>query len=338
MSGQVVRYGIIGASGIAQRRVMPAFRAATKSSLTAICSRSLDTARRLAEPHAAFACDELEQMLDHVDAVYVASPVHCHLDHARRVLQAGKHLLLEKPLARSAEEGLEIVTLARDSGVLAMEAYMMKFHPAHAAIHAAVRDGRLGRVVYARARLGCWYPDLADAWRQDPKLSGGGALMDLGSHLIDLLSWIAGPISSLHAITNTQLFSYKADDSATLVLRFSSGAHGVVESYFSFPDQVGGGILEIVGTEGRILATDTIGQAGAGSVTWQFFPAQAGYAAQQDNPPATQEKRDDFPGCDLYAAQLDYFSTAILNNTLPEINRLEDGLTTLRWIEQAYSR
>lgn len=331
-----IRYGVIGASGIAHRRVLPAFAHCEFSELTAICSRQQEKAAQLAQEfHAPFACTSLEAMLPEVDAVYVATPVHCHLDEAKTILHAGRHLLLEKPLARTVAEAEQILAVARQSSALAMEAYMMKFHPAHHEIQSAVASGRIGRVVYARARLGCWYPDQDGAWRQDPTLGGGGALMDLGSHLIDLLTWIVGPVQSLRGLCNTQLFNYQVEDSATLVLGFQGGAHGLVEAYFSMPDQVGTGVLEIIGTQGRILAQGTIGQNGSGSVDWETFPPQADYNAAQSDVTNTRSVVN-YPAFDLYAAQLDYFSRCIRQQTAPELNRFEEGLETLRWIARAY--
>lgn len=334
-----VRFGVAGASGIAERRTMPAFAKAQHATLAAVCSRSLEQARKLAGKfHAPEAYDHLGAMLEAVDAVYVATPVHCHLADARKVLEAGKPLLLEKPLARTAAEAREILALARSRGVPAMEAYMMKFHPAHAAIRDALPSGKIGTVLSARARLGCWYPEIPGSWRQDKSLSGGGALMDLGSHLLDLLRWLLGPIRSLRAVCNTQIFKYPVEDSATVLLEFETGAHGIVEAYFSLPDQVGTGTLEILGTRGRVIAEGTIGQSGDGSVQWETFPAQAGYDAQQAGPAGEAAKQRILcPPCDLYAAQLDYFSQCVLAGDSPAINSLEDGVEILEWIGKAYA-
>lgn len=337
---QVVRYGVIGAGGIAQRRVMPAFANTNHSVLAAICSRSLDRASALAKQfQAAGAFDDVGEMWNLVDAVYLASPVHCHLEDARKILTAGKHLLIEKPLACTSGEAREIQNLCEHAGVFAMEAYMMKFHPAHVAIREAVCAGALGQIVHARARLGCWYPDIPDAWRQNPNLSGGGALMDLGSHLIDLLKWILGPIRSVLALCTTQLFSYPVEDSATVLLEFEAGTHGVVEAFFSMPDQVGTGLLELTGTRGRVTAYETIGQNGGGHVRWETFPSQAEYDARQTG--STQDVEDrtmTYPPTNLYAAQLDAFSLCVLNQTSPTMNNLAEGIETLQWIELAYQQ
>ena len=332
-----IKYGIVGSSGIARRRAMPAFSICQHSSLAGVCSRSMQRATALAEQFGATrAYDDLGMMLAHVDAVYVATPVHCHLEDARKILAAGKHLLLEKPLARTVAEAREILALVAP-GTFAMEGYMMKFHPAHAEIRKAVQAGSIGSVVQARARLGCWYPDIPGAWRQCPELAGGGALLDVGSHLVDLLRWILGPIRSIRALCNTQVFSYAVEDSATAILEFETGAHGIVEAYFAMPDRLGTGVLELTGTQGKIIAENTIGQNGSGSVQWEFFPPQSAYEARQEAiSPCERRETTEYPLTDLYAAQFDYFSTCITNRTAPHLNSLIEGIDTLSWIQRAY--
>lgn len=161
--------------------------------------------------------------------------------------------------------------------------------------------------------------------------------MDLGSHLIDLMRWILGPIRSVQALCTTQLFSYPVEDSATVLLEFESGTHGVVEAFFSMPDQVGTGLLELTGTRGRVTAHETIGQNGTGHVRWETFPEQDKYEASQTGPVAVAEDQTiAYPPTDLYAAQLDEFSLNILNRRVPTINSLTEGIETLEWIERAY--
>ena len=120
------------------------------------------------------------------------------------------------------------------------------------------------------------------------------------------------------------------------MLEFQSGAHGVVEAYFSFPDQAGTGVLEITGTRGRVVAENTIGQNGDGRVRWDRFPDQQTYNPRQDAAGNGAQRTVEYARFDLYAAQLDYFSSCILQNQPPALNRLEDGVETLQWIARAY--
>ncbi len=102
------------------------------------------------------------------------------------VLRAGKHFLLEKPLGVSAAEASEIVEKAKNSGLKAAAGFMMRFHAIHARMCEMVQDGELGRIVSARAQFGGWSAPDGKKWHHIKALGGGGSLMDMGSHCIDL--------------------------------------------------------------------------------------------------------------------------------------------------------
>ena len=122
-----------------------------------------------------------------VEAVYVASPVQYHAEQISAALLAGKHVLAEKPLCRNALEARQVVTLAQQGGLKLGCGLMMRFSRQHQAALRLIEEGRLGQPVYGRAQMMCWYPPMAGAWRQETSLGGGGALMDMGGHCIDLL-------------------------------------------------------------------------------------------------------------------------------------------------------
>ena len=119
--------------------------------------------------------------------------VHC--EQVARCVRAGKHVLCEKPLALSVAEGQEVVALAKRCKVQLGVGFMMRFHSQHQEALKIIQSGKLGRPVYGRAQLSCWYPPLEGAWRQDPSQGGGGSLADMGVHCIDLLEMFFGPWS-----------------------------------------------------------------------------------------------------------------------------------------------
>ncbi|MDH7503739.1 MAG: Gfo/Idh/MocA family oxidoreductase [Verrucomicrobiota bacterium] len=97
---------------------------------------------------------------------------------------------------------------------------------------------RIGvRPVFARAQLSCWYPQIPGAWRQDPAQGGGGAVMDMGGHCIDLLEMFFGPVSAVSCFTNRTVHNYPSEDSAVALLKFANGALGVVDTFFCMPDE-----------------------------------------------------------------------------------------------------
>jgi len=169
-----LRLGVIGAGGVARRKTIPAIRESKRCRVVAV----MDVAKvkEIAdELGVAKAYEREADLLDdaEVEAIYIASPVHRHLDQIAASAKRKKHVLCEKPLARTVEEAERAVEACRDAGVFLQEGYMMKFHGAHTTIKRLIDEGRLGRIVYIRAQLSCWYPPIRGAWRQDPALGGG---------------------------------------------------------------------------------------------------------------------------------------------------------------------
>src|SRR5205085_4883187 len=123
----------------------------------------------------ALAADTLEALLaSDIGAVYIASPPDAHVAQVRACAKAGKHVLCEKPLGRSVAEAEQIVAACKQANVQLGTAFMMRFQSQHQAAAKLVADGKLGKPVYARAQLSCWYPPMPKAFRQDPALGGGG--------------------------------------------------------------------------------------------------------------------------------------------------------------------
>ncbi|MCK5328427.1 MAG: Gfo/Idh/MocA family oxidoreductase, partial [Candidatus Latescibacteria bacterium] len=231
MNADKIGWGVIGAGGIADRKTIPGMLEAENAELVAVMSMPDADTDALAKKYGVRGYyTERELLADpRVDAVYLATPVYLHHKQAIMAAEAGKHLLIEKPLTIGAPEGQAVVDACRKAGVKACEGYMMRFHTLNLKAKEMVDAGLIGNVVMGRAQLSCWYPDMPGAWRQDPKLGGGGTLMDLASHCYDLLEMYIGPIRSVMALVNTQTFQYAVEDSSTTLLEFESGAHGIAD-------------------------------------------------------------------------------------------------------------
>ncbi len=330
-----VKVGIIGSGAIAQNRVLPSFPATRDCELWSIHNRNKSIADDLAQKFGAHhGTDSIEDLLadKHLDAVYVASPVDCHLDHALSICQANKHLLLEKPLARNSAEAAQIIEACERAGIVAMEAYMMKFHPAHEKLRELVASNALGKVVTARARLGCWHPPMKNSWRQDPARSGGGVLFDIGCHLLDLLRWLLGPIKSVTGKAANMIFDYPADDTAVGMVEFEHGGIGIIECYFCLPDEFVGGELEISGTEAKVTCQGTLGQCGSG--TMRIERSASRHAAEM---PVEQDTHTYSADANLYARQLDRFAEYILTGTKPTMSTLPEGAEIIALLADIYA-
>ena len=159
-----------------------------------------------------------------------------------------------------------------------------------------------------RAQLSCWYPRIEGAWRQDPKLGGGGALIDMATHLYDLLEYFAGPIRRVAALVGNLVQDYKSDDASTTLLEFKSGAHATVDCFYCIPDEASRTRLEIYGSHGAILSEGTIGQSQGGKLEGLFGLGAAGYDAAQDKDVARKFQRIPFRAVNPYTAECEYFA------------------------------
>lgn len=332
-----VNFGVIGAGGIARRKTIPGMLKAKHCRLVAV----MDTVN-VDQVAAAFGVSkayakEADLLADpEVQAVYIASPVFCHAKQIQMAAEAGKHILCEKPLTLTLKQAKDAVAACRKHKVFLQEGYMMKFHGAHAKIKQLADQGRLGKIVYMRAQLSCWYPKMEGAWRQDPKLGGGGALIDMATHLYDLLEYFAGPIRRIAALAGTLVQQYKSDDASTTLVEFQSGAHGTIDCFYCIPDEASRTRLEVYGSKGAILTEGTIGQSQRGKMEGYFVEGEAGYDAVQNKDVVRKFQKIAFKPVNPYTAECDYFAQCILNNQAPAINDGKNAIHVMSLVEKAY--
>ena len=318
-----VKWGVIGCGGIADRRTIPGMMLADNAELVAVMDTSLEVAERVKEKYGAkYAFDNFNDLLaiPEIEAVYIASPVFAHREQALASAQAGKHILIEKPIGRTLDESYEIIDAAEAAGVKLGVGLMMRYHSYHKLMKQIIEDGKIGEIVSMRAQFTCWYPRIEGAWRQNKDISGGGALMDMGIHAIDLLCYVSGltPVDCTGYAYN-QTFGYNADDSSSLIMKMNNGALAYVDSNFNIPDAAARCPIEIYGTKGSIIAVGTLGQVERGRVELICASDDEGYDAKQDR----GEMRTEILTCELgnmYEKEIRAFSDAVINNTVPPTN------------------
>ena len=150
------------------------------------------------------------------------------------------------------------------------------------------------------------------AWRQDPAQGGGGSLIDMGGHCIDLLEMFFGAVKKVSCFTNRTVHSYASEDSAVATLFFANGALATVDTFFCIPDESSKNVLELYGSRGSILAKGTISQASAGEMVACLEEADRGYDAQQAR--ASGRDLEITPDAvNIYRAEIEEFSQAILD-------------------------
>jgi predicted dehydrogenase len=264
--------------------------------------------------------------LDEIEAVYIASPVFCHKEQAIVAAKAKKDILIEKPVGMNVAEAEEIAAFCEAQGVKLGVGFMMRFHAYHQKMREVITEGKIGEIVSVRSQFTCWYPEIEGAWRQDMKLSGGGAMMDLGVHCVDLVRYITGlEIVEAAGLCGNQIFKYSVEDAGGVVFRMENGAIGYVDANFNIPDAAAKCPLEFYGTKGSMIAVGTLSQDEGGSVEVLVANDNAGYDAQQNRSLVEPMKLDVTFG-NMYTKEVEAFSNAVINNTEPPVN----GKNTMR--------
>jgi predicted dehydrogenase len=219
-----------------------------------------------------------------IDVVCVCTPSGLHAEQTLAAARAGKHVLVEKPLALSLADGDAMIAAAREAGVLLAVALQRRTEPEFVAVHQAITAGAMGRMVLGSVNVPYLRPQSyyeSAAWRGTWALDGGGALMNQGVHLVDLLLWFMGGVAEVQANSATLAHAIEVEDCVTATLRFTSGALGTISATTAaapgFPHRVevygerggvqieGEGIVRWNTSDGPQRAEGGLADAGAGA-------------------------------------------------------------------------
>jgi 1,5-anhydro-D-fructose reductase (1,5-anhydro-D-mannitol-forming) len=253
-----LRWAIIGCGDIARKRVGPAFVADDNSEPVAMFSNTLARAREFCDLFGARrAYDRLDDLWadNEVDAVYVASPHFRHRDETVAAARAGKHVLCEKPMAGNVDECRAMIAACADHGVALAIAYYRRWYPKARKMKELIARGVIGRPVRARVCIGGCYNPAPDDWKRwrVSAAAGGGALMDVGSHRLDLICYLLGEPERVCGLTDHLVMDYDVPDTESLLCRLRDGTHVECSCYWNMPR--GADEMEIHGTEGALIAT-----------------------------------------------------------------------------------
>ena len=302
------RWCVIGAGGIADRRTIPALLKDEGSQLVAVMDRVEKVAKAVGEKYGVKYFTDEKQMLEQTecDAVYIGTPVFCHTDQALTALSFGKNVFIEKPVAMNGKDSEALVEAFKKADKQITVGYMMKYHNLHVKAQNIVKEGGIGKVNSVRAQFTCWYPPIKGAWRQDPALGGGGAIMDLGVHCIELIEDVLGDeIAEVKSYYSTHTFDYPVEDGAVIIFKTKSGTLGHIDVNFNIPDAASESKFELYGDEGYIICKGTLGQEEKGELSYLHSP-QGDYSAMQERT-TSEPIFEKGANNDLYLKQLKLF-------------------------------
>jgi predicted dehydrogenase len=228
-------FGIIGC-GMISRFHARAIADVRGAKLIGATDSYVAAAERFAADHACRFYKDLDELLADpaVHIVTVATPSGAHMEPAVAAARAGKHVIVEKPLEITLRACDKIIDACDKAGVKLATVFPSRFHDASVKVKQAVDSGRFGKLTLGDAYVKWFrtqqYYD-SGAWRGTWALDGGGALMNQAVHSVDLLTWLMGPVRSIHAQTDTLAHErIEVEDVAVATLRFASGALGVIEA------------------------------------------------------------------------------------------------------------
>lgn len=252
---ETLRFGLIGCGRIAPHHVH-AIQTLPAARLAAVVDIIEDRAYRFADDYGADPYLNYADMLQRpdIDAVCICTPSGLHAQMALDAAHAGKHIIVEKPMALSLADADAMIAAAKENGVRLCVAFQNRFNPPIQDLRLAVQSGRLGRLLLGNATVR-WYRAqeyYEDGWHGTWAMDGG-ALMNQSIHHVDALIWLMGePVESVFAYTATLAHRMEAEDTVVAALRFASGALASIEaSTITFPTDLEGS-LTLLGERGSV--------------------------------------------------------------------------------------
>ncbi len=334
-----VGWGVIGAAGIAKRRMIPeGIVPAANARLAVSMDVNEEAGRAVADEFGGRFTVSVDDLLadDNVQAVYVGTPNHLHCDQVIACAQASKHVLCEKPLALTTEQCQAMIEACRAADVLLSVDFMMRFNVYHRHIRQLIQGGRLGIPTHARGQMTSWHPPGPAHWRHSPEQGGGGAVMDVAGHIVDVMELFFGRTKSVFCQTFTHVHDTPVEDTGLMQVTFESGVAAMIDMSMGVPSLANEYVLEVYGSKGAIKCQYTLAQLPGGNVRACLMDELGDFKKQE----AARYKGGAYSPIELeaksnYGAHVEAMSQAILNGGLAPVPG-EDGLWNHLVVQAAY--
>jgi xylose dehydrogenase (NAD/NADP) len=332
MSGKKLQWGILGAARV-NERLLPAIIEAPNSQLVAIASRRAGAAKAILEKYApcyanSVQCyDDMDALIqdENVEAVYCPMANEEHAEWAIKAINAGKHVLIEKPMALSVKDIEAIEMAAAKNKVKVMEGFMYRFHPQHQRVQEIIDSGLIGDVLSARASFS-FLMKQARMYRINRSMAdGGGALWDIGPYAIHSLRWCfqknGKPAEPVNVIAHAKLNAHSADTVMSGVLDFGNDEEGRARlGHFDISfERSRKSEYEIIGTKGWVKCHAAwVFQNDVPVISWALEDGK--YAEER------------FAPSNHFNLEIEHFSDCVLNNKIPYLT-FEDAKANCKAME-----
>jgi predicted dehydrogenase len=322
-------FAIVGCGMIARFHVR-AIQEIPAARVAALVSRSNESAQKLLQETALPPCPVFRSVDEAVrapgvDAVIITTPSGAHREPALAAARAGKHVVVEKPLEITGPRCQDIISACDETGVKLCTIFPSRFGDASAALRAAVEAGKFGRITLGETTCKWWRPQKyydEGGWKGTQALDGGGALMNQAIHNVDLLLWMMGPATHVSGFTATLAHErIEVEDTAVAVIRFTSGALGVIQATTSvhpgYPKTIavhgdrGSAVIE----QDDILKWDFTPETPEDWMVRGRFAVRAGASGGSSDPKAISHEG--------HRRQLADFVDAVRNNRPPKVDGRE---------------
>jgi predicted dehydrogenase len=318
-----IKWGLIGCGDISKRRVAPGIRDSKKSRLVSINRSDFSKAKSFAKKFGAekWTREWKDLVSDpEIDAVYIATPVYLHAEQSIAAAEAGKHVLCEKSMAMNTIEADRMIDACKANNVKLGIAYYRNLYPAVHRIKEIIASGEIGEIAYIQSnnfenfnRI----PGEPRYWLMEKEKSGGGPMMDMGCHRIEVFTNIAGAVRQVTSFNENLIYKREVEDSSIAYFKFENGAAGILTS--SHAAKEAKDTLDIFGSEGSIhvpvLNGGTITVVSSGGTRVEKHP----------NPP------------NVHQPLIDDFTRAIIENREPAVTG-EMGREITRILDRIYGR
>ena len=317
----VMNIGMIGTGLAAEKLLAPALAQSQNAQLWSVLSRDAERGQAAAGRMGAHAPQpvhtDLHEMLadPELDALVIASPDKLHADQAVAAAEAGKHVLVEKPMVTDMAEGQRMIDACNAAGITLAVAYHMRWHAGHRALQAKATAGELGTLRHMRV---IWPTPQqnADGWRAGKDVGRWWGLAAVGTHCLDQIRWFmtptCGEVVELKSIVSNAGWNTPRDETAVLAMKFENGATAEMCSsvLFNAPKR-----MEVYGSDGYAVFDDTLGPTGGGAITTD----RGAFEFEQVNP---------------YLGEIDDFVKAAQSGNAPEVGGKE-GLRNVELLLKA---